>query len=157
MGHIISMGKFIDIYMIRVSVSFESGTPLILHSIFASRHFVEGQFSHVHHGDIFWVNSLVNLQAHCTIKGFAAGVTEVGLVKSLGTLSQFGGNPSYAMHSNSWQHMTKCRQVGVSMVAILLTFSSLTVTLSHTIISTDLRSQVLLSFLFLFLLRSRRC
>ena len=69
------------------------------------------------------MNSLVNLQAHCTIKGFAAGVTEVGLVESLGTLSQFGGNPSYAMHSNSWQDVTKCRQAGVSMVAILLTFS----------------------------------
>ena len=81
--------------------------------------------------------SLVNLQAHCTIKGFAAGVTEVGLVESLGTLSQFGGNPSYAMHSNCWQDVTKCRQVGLSMVAILLTFSSLTVTLSHTFISTD--------------------
>ena len=59
--------------------------------------------------------SLVNLQAHCTIKGFAAGVAEVGLVESLGTLSQFGGNPSYAMHSNSWQDVTKCRQVDVSM------------------------------------------
>ena len=65
----------------------------------------------MHHRNIFCVYSLVNLQAHGTIKGLAAGVTEVGLIESLGTFSQLGGNPPDAMNSDSWQDVTKCRQV----------------------------------------------
>ena len=42
-------------------------------------------------------------------------------------------------------------QVGVSMVAILLTFSSLTVTLSHTFISTDFPVVSGTSFVFVFI------